>query len=729
MKIEDWFEWPTRSSDPGINVAIAVLLILAAIILFAIGLAVALPLVIAIGAGYGIYRYVNRPVATVDILARTEQRAISANFPSIEQFGEAHVERVLDAMLERPPPAYSIFSAMMQISRVLYIAENFGNPLPPVPPKGTIEEGRYRDMLVAHQKKTADAPKALAAFAGALSDAYLAFIDDLPPIARVDREVFGQTDEWTPFATFPLKDLLPQPGKAVEDLISPLFAEPATELGLFQGLRRQIDRNVSQAFAVQEAPLPSAFEGSADEVIRSYLKNTPLEAVFHAPIPFSLSDERRFEHMHVVGGSGHGKTQLLQHLIMHDLRRPDPPALIVIDSQGEMLRKIERLDLFAPGQPLADKLIVIDPEDVEHPPALNMFDVASGRLGSYSQAEKEQIEASTIEMFNYVFGALAAELTSKQNTTFAFVARLMLSVPGATIHTLRELFEDAAQSIEQSPFRDHILRLDATSQAYFRNQFFTRAYAQTKQQIARRLYGVLQVPAFDRMFASRRNKLDMFAAMQNGSIVLINTSKALLKSDASALFGRHMIARVIAAAFERVALSPGQRNPAFLIVDEAAEYFDDNLESLLAQARKYNVGVLFAHQHLDQLSSSLRAAVAANTSIKLAGGISDRDARALAADMRTSPDFIADMHKHRHSTEFACYVRNVTANAVRLEIPFGTLEASPTMSPAAHDEVRAANRAHYAVSPDDSRPAAASPDQPATAETAAGSAASDDWRS
>ena len=145
--------------------------------------------------------------------------------------------------------------------------------------------------------------------------------------------------------------------------------------------------------------------------------------------------------------------------------------------------------------------------------------------------------------------------TSRQNTTFAFVTRLMLSIPGATIHTLRELFEDGATSIEASPFAEHIRKLDPTSQAYFENQFFTKTYTQTKQQIARRLYSVLQVPAFDRMFASKTNKLDMFDALQNGSIVLINTSKTLLKSDASALFGRYMIARVIAAAFERIALS------------------------------------------------------------------------------------------------------------------------------------------------------------------------------
>jgi hypothetical protein len=340
--------------------------------------------------------------------------------------------------------------------------------------------------------------------------------------------------------------------------------------------------------------------------------------------------------MHVVGGSGHGKTQLLQRLILNDLECEQPPSLIIVDSQGEMLRKIQRLALFAPGSPLANRIVIIDPEDVEHPPALNMFDTNPARLGDYSQTIKEQIEASTIEIFNYVFGALAAELTSRQNTTFAFVTRLLLSIPGATIHTLRELFEDSASTIDTSPFAEYIRNLDPTSHAYFKNQFFTKAYSLTKQQIARRLYGVLQVPAFDRMFSSQINRLDMFEALQSRSVILINTSKALLKTEASALFGRYMIARVIAAAFERIAVTSGKRTPAFLIVDEAAEYFDDNLETLLSQARKFNVGVLFAHQHLDQLTPSLRAAVAANTSIKIAGGVSDKDARALAPDMRTT---------------------------------------------------------------------------------------------
>ncbi len=512
--------------------------------------------------------------------------------------------------------------------------------------------------------------------------------------------------------TVPLVTRLPDANDVVDRIIGTICTSELADVGLFAAIQDRIFENMYAYSGVpldgsSKKPLITAKEAelSPEALVDTYLAGTPLRALLLTPVPFALTDEQRYEHTHVVGGSGHGKTQLLQHLILTDLQRAEPPALVIIDSQGEMLRKIQELDLFAPGRPLADKLISIDPEDVEHPPALNMFAIPGGRTARYSQSIKEQVEAGTIELFNYIFGAIAAELTSRQNTTFAYVTRLMLSMPGATIHTLRALFEDNAKSVDASPFGEHIRKLDATSQGYFENQFFSKAAAPTRQQIARRLYGVLQVPSFDRMFSAKENKLDMFEGMQSGKIVIVNTSKALLKTDASALFGRYVIARVIAAAFERVALPAKQRNPAFLIVDEAAEYFDDNLETLLSQARKFNVGVLFAHQHLDQLDTrGLRSAVAANTSIKLAGGVSDKDARALAPDMRTTPDFITGMTKRARYTEFACYVRNSTRNAMRLESPFGTLEAAPRMTEEAHTGLIAQNRARYAVLPDGSTP-------------------------
>jgi hypothetical protein len=161
--------------------------------------------------------------------------------------------------------------------------------------------------------------------------------------------------------------------------------------------------------------------------------------------------------------------------------------------------------------------------------------------------------------------------------------------------------------------------------------------------------------------------------------------------------GRYMIALAMKAAYERVATQ--DRPPAFLFIDEAAEYFDENIEILLSQARKFNLGIVVAHQHMDQLSTELRSSLAANTSIKMAGGVSDRDAHALAPDMRTTADFITSMGKHQRSTEFACYVRNYTANAVRLQIPFLSLETETKMSTENHKALTARNRQRVAPEP------------------------------
>jgi hypothetical protein len=68
--------------------------------------------------------------------------------------------------------------------------------------------------------------------------------------------------------------------------------------------------------------------------------------------------------------------------------------------------------------------------------------------------------------------------------------------------------------------------------------------------------------------------------------------------------------------------------PTFVYVDEAADYFDRNIGIILSQARKFNVGMVLAHQYLGQLDTKLQDAFAANTAIKFAGGVSNKDARA-----------------------------------------------------------------------------------------------------
>jgi hypothetical protein len=660
------------------------------------------------------------------LYAEAQRIAASLSFPDLDSF-MVSVFRALAAGLREHdlnPPAPPIARAFMCMIHELYDLPD--TAVPPAMPSTVlvhaIDGARWRDAMRFYILRFSDPERLLALTEGSLVESLFGFARTLPPIARTTWDglyaALGEDSDDSSL-TIPLIDALGDPGQRITDLILPFFASDNIQLGLFAGLRNQVDRNHQEVSeGSKELILPHELDGTPEEAVDGFLKGTPLHQLFSAAIPFNMPARIRCEHTHVVGGTGHGKTQLLQHLIFNDLSSPEPPALVIIDSQNQMLRKLERLALFDPdGGKLADRLVIINPED-DFPPALNMFDTRSTRIEGYSRIHRETIEADTIQLFNYIFGAIAAELTQKQGTAFAYVTRLVLSISGATVDTLLQLMEDGAGTLTASPFAGQIAQLDRRAQAFFENQFFNKsAFGQTKQQIARRLYGVLQVPAFSRMFSAQENRLDFFSCIQGRKTVLVNTSKSLLK-DASALFGRFIIARVLAAAFERVAIPESEHTAAYLIIDEAQEYLDHQFEDLLTQARKYNLGVLFAHQTLKQLDD-LQAIVASNTSIKLAGGVSDRDARTLAPDMRTDANFIMSMQKQNRSTEFACHVRNMTSKAVRLRVPFGTLEDAPQMSAAQHARLVATNTARYAARHDEASeaPAASSGERPAPTRT------------
>ncbi len=493
----------------------------------------------------------------------------------------------------------------------------------------------------------------------------------------------------------------------VERIMATMYDDDIVSTNLFDLIRAQLERNFATASGktleeLQSRPgsviPPTDSKLAPAEVVSTYLYGTAFTELFSLKLPFAIPEHIRFEHTHILAGSGHGKTQTLQHLIRADLAQPNPPGLVIIDSQGDMIRKISRLAVF--NEALADKLIIIDPRDVDHPPALNMFDVNLDRIRRYGTADREQILNGVIELYEYFFGSLlGAELTQKQTLIFRYLARLMIYIPAATIRTMIELMDDT------KPYQPIIDKLPESTRLFFNKEFGDRSYTETKTQIKRRLYGIIENQTFERMFSAPKNRIDIPTALNEGKVVLVNTAKDFLKAGSSIL-GRYFIALTLQAALERAAIPENQRHPAFLYIDEAAEYFDNNIDNLLNQARKYKLGMVMAHQYLDQLAGGLRASIASNTSIKLAGGVSDRDARSMAPDMRTTPTFILEQHKGAKETHFACYLRNVTPTALSLAVPFGTMEQEPIMSDEAYRKLLQTNRARVSdCAPADREPA------------------------
>lgn len=563
----------------------------------------------------------------------------------------------------------------------------------------------FRQMLVRRKRWAANFEHMNGIARVRFLDAYEGLIRALPEAA------FGAWRETEDAFGVPLIELLENPADAIHQLMLFPYDDDTLRLGLFLRLRDQLARNmlVASGFRPDDniheradrLVLPQdQKDKSPSELARMYLAGTPLLSVLELPVPFHIPEEARFEHCHIVGGTGHGKTQLMQRMIHADLAsaQRERRSVIVIDSQGDLINKLVRLALFDPDAPdsLADRLVLIDPADIEFPAALNLFDAHLERLQGYRAVDRERVLNGVIELYEVFFGAmLGAELTQKQGVIFRYLARLMVTIPGATIHTLIRLMEDG------KPFKPHMEKLEGSARYFFETEFFHPSFAATKKQILKRLWGVLSTPAFERMFAQEANKLDLFEAMNGGKIILVSTAKDLLKSDGSALLGRFFIAMLAQAALERSTIPAEDRTPTFVYVDEAQEYFDDAIETILNQARKYRVGLTLAHQTLDQLSPRLRSAIHSNTSLKCVGGVSAKDARALADELHTSADFIESMKRRNGRSEFAVWLKQMTPQAIRLSVPLGFLERQPLLTEEALEQVLDANRARYCGTLDD----------------------------
>jgi hypothetical protein len=625
-------------------------------------------------------------------LAATARRLYASNpFPTTDEFMDAFISRAAKMFRQtrKKVPVESIFSEFHDAVYELYESEELADirPLSSVA-AGEIEAARYRDYLLTKIEVAKEPQKIVDILSKAFIESFNRLADHLPPYALIDR--FDQSKSFT----VPLIDAMKNVGQAVFDLVLPFYERDAKDAGLFEGLRESLDSSQQRT-----KKLPNEYIGSAAEIVETYLGDTPLAPIFRAGVPFDIPVSRLLEHAVIVAGSGHGKTQTLGALIARHLVQPDPPAMVVIDSTGALVKRIQTLSLF--NDRLRDRIVIIDPEH-DPVPALNMFDVSNPRFQTYSQSLRDEVETEIVALFNYIFTSAQNDLTSRQGTVFSYVVRLVLSMPGSTIDTLRQVLEDDPKGgYAASKYRDQIDRLDPTAQAFFKNQYFE--LKGFREQIAQRVYGLIQVPAFQRMFSSS-NKVDFFDELQNrGSIILVNTSERVLKESASPLFGRYVIARTLAAAFERATLPEQDRRPTFLIIDEAAPYFDDTFDRMLTRVRQFKLGVCLAFQHLEQASEKLRSSIASNTSVKLAGGLGYVDSRWLSRDMETTPEFLKAQRRDSDDppqwTQLGCYVRNLTPSAVSLTVPFFALENLPHMSTEDHQALLMRNRERVSAFP------------------------------
>lgn len=451
-----------------------------------------------------------------------------------------------------------------------------------------------------------------------------------------------------------------------------------------------------------EVPTEDLWKGlkpTHDELLALF-RGTPLEAFLMSPVPIALSDEIKFQHTWVLAASGAGKSSLLFREVTANLQRAEPPAMVIVDPKGILIGPISRLAEFDPDTGRhKDRLVIVDPSDLRTPIAMNMF-ARPQRVSEYTDAQRRQIENQTISQFNYVFDSRSNALTAKQSQCFAYVTRLILSVPNSNIQTMLDFLSEKVTRIDDSQFIDYINQLPTTAQRFFKTTYLDQ-YSVTRGEIAQRIYGLLEKPEVDAMLSARERKLDMFELLQQRKTVIINLPKALLGDEGVELLGRYFISLTLASVFERITIPEAQWAPSFIYIDEGQTFADETkLPEMLELARQFLLGVMFInHDTESQLSHTVRSALATNTAIKYVSNLGGADRRFMASEMSCEPELLEKARAVPHvRANFLVHAKGVTHEPMMVTFPLGEMVRAPKMSAASHAKLLAENRKRLAPS-------------------------------
>ncbi len=673
----------------GIVLSCTVLALATVLAFFVFWIAVPVAVVVACYLGYRLHQ--NSP-SVQERKAREHTNELyhracntTSAVPEKMEFGT----RVYKALPHDLPDA--LVDEMLATALHLYDAELFAIPIPEPPPIcNSIEGARYRDFISEHAAKLSNAAAPEIAIR-TISESYRAFLAQVPKMHAQDDATF----------TVPLSDQMADMGNAIEALVLPYYKENAEQCGLFRLLREQLDRNIHEVSGIpytlenREHPdlvLPSDYEG--DNPAYAYLKDTPFLDFFDTQVPFALPEARRFEHHWIVAPPGAGKSTLLQHLLMHDFERvaQNEASVVVIDSNRDLAKSIERLARFAKGGDLDGRLIVIDCEDVEYPVALNIFDTQTSDASGLTPRDREALHNSAVSMLSYIFHALlGAEMTSRQNTLFTFTIELLLALPSPTLDTLIDIMQPDGLT----EYAGYLPKLSTDAQRFFAMKFNSKEFFQTKSQVVDRLFAIKRIRALSRMFSSPKTKLNLFDELSNAKVIVINAAKSVIQEDGVEIFTRFFLANILLAAEKRQLISRAKRLPTYLYIDECQDVIrrDERLPVVLDQARKLRLGCILAHQRLGQMTPPVLNALLGSTAIKFAANLADPNLTLMARSMQTTPELL----QKQPPFHFSAYIRGQTETALSIKVPHVDFSAMEQTSDQEHEALRATMRRRYAI--------------------------------
>ena len=424
---------------------------------------------------------------------------------------------------------------------------------------------------------------------GKLSGGY----DAVLPVSIQEKAVARSNAEWLEFA--PWGETLAPPGlERLRCLMDALEASGAFRLPMsasaegLPGIQAALSQ--SRPLPREVASITRAGEGLDFQIGVNLHRGMPQ--------PIRMLEEDRRQHLYVAGQTGTGKTTLLKSMILADMKAGH--GLAVVDPHGDLAEDL--LALIPPGRE-AD-VILLDPTDTEFPIGLNLLECSGCEQRHFMVREMRAIMERLIDdLYPGKSAEYAGPAFYQQMQMNLLLVSSNLEDPG-TLLEFHQIFRQEDYWRRWVPLRcqDPLLENWVTHQlpGY---EYGARAQGEISmgEYVSSKFDDFVNDPLLRRLFGQKRSSIDLGKVMNEGRILIVNLAKGHLSEANSRFLGMVLMAKLQAAAMERVRIPKEQRRIFYLYVDEFQSFATENFSLMLSEARKFGLGLVLANQFLTQI--------------------------------------------------------------------------------------------------------------------------------
>jgi hypothetical protein len=318
-----------------------------------------------------------------------------------------------------------------------------------------------------------------------------------------------------------------------------------------------------------------------------------------------LTAKEREKHVFLIGGTGNGKTTMLEYALLQDINASKGVAFI--DPHGDAAQKLLR---YIPQSRLND-VVYLNPIDIKYPIGINLLELPEGLDEDDLLIEKERVTEAVISVLRKVFAddeanahRIEAMLRNAIQTAF--------TIPDATLFTLLKLFRNAEyRKAVVDKLEDEYLK------DFWREEFGQAGNMQRvsmSKGVTHRIDRFRSSAPANRMLDQIHSTISFEDIIDSGKILICNFSQDM-GEDTSTLFGTTVLAKLKIAAERRARQPEEERKPFYVYVDEFQNFATTPFVKMLSSSRKYKLFLTIAEQSTAQQEEQrLTEAILSNVS-------------------------------------------------------------------------------------------------------------------